>query len=451
MGSYAQCWLDDLHVGSSKNDIDTGLITLFRASDKVITSELPNPAPEFLQHYQEALAEDPECRVIYYETPAKLIKDRLAVLGYDLETAKAAFKIWIEHERRQNANMVEKWQFSHSDSRELMLGNYENDERVLAALTPELWITTLKEIKASRLQPDRYGRYEGPHQDAVVGFMLSNDWYGFPGYDIFVPLRLALEAHSDGQSLIYDVTDLVWGGYFDADEDLVAYGLDEAAGDYRAKSKIIVLTEGKTDAWVLSEAMTLLYPHLRDYYSFLDFENSGFGGGVGNLANIVKAFSGAGIVNNVIALFDNDTAAATACRNLETSGLSDSIAIYRLPYIEFLASYPTLGPSGLSFLDVNGMAASIELYLGPDVLRSGDTKYVPVQWTGYDKSERQYQGEVLDKAKLHARFREKIKEPGDLDSPNWQALRAIFELIFSAFEQKNRKSICRFPAEYYAR
>lgn len=41
----------------------------------------------------------------------------------------------------------------------------------------------------------------------------------------------------------------------------------------------------------------------------------------------------------------------------------------RLPDLEFLKSYPTLGPNGLANMDINGVAASIELYLGNDVLR----------------------------------------------------------------------------------
>ena len=58
--------------------------------------------------------------------------------------------------------------------------------------------------------------------------------------------------------------------------------------------------------------MQLLYPHLADYFTFMDFEGARVGGGAGNLANIVKAFAGAGIVNKIIAIFDNDTAGEAA-------------------------------------------------------------------------------------------------------------------------------------------
>ena len=142
--------------------------------------------------------------------------------------------------------------------------------------------------------------------------MLSNGWYGYPGYDYYVPLRLAIEAFNDGQKLLYDLTDLVQGGYFDIEDDFIEYGPFSDTEQYASKSKIIVLTEGKSDSWILHDSMCLLYPHLTKYYSFLDFETTEYGGGVGNLVNTIKAFSGSGIVNNVIALFDNDTAAQTA-------------------------------------------------------------------------------------------------------------------------------------------
>lgn len=64
----------------------------------------------------------------------------------------------------------------------------------------------------------------------------------------------------------------------------------------------MILTEGRSDASLLNDALHLLYPHLADYFSFMDFAE--YGGGAGQLANLVRAFSGAGIVNRVVALFD---------------------------------------------------------------------------------------------------------------------------------------------------
>ncbi|WP_200250837.1 HEPN/Toprim-associated domain-containing protein [Thiococcus pfennigii] len=451
MGSYAQCWLDDLFVGSSKNDIDTEIISLFRPQDKVITASLTGNLPSHLKHYREALDEDPELKVIYYEAPVDVVRDRLNILGYDLDTAKEAFRTWISEEHKRAQEMAEEWNGKDSDSRDLMKGHYDKECEILSKLSPESWIENLKVIQASGLETNYYGRYEGPHEDTAIGYMLSNDWYGYPGYDLFVPLRLAIEAFENSRKLIYDLTDLVWSEYFDYDEDFVEYGLDISASEYSSKSKTIVLTEGKTDAWILSESFNLLYPHLKNYFSFLDFESTGYGGGVGNLANVVKAFAGAGIVNNVIALFDNDTAAVSACKGLEKISLPPNIAIRHLPELELLKSYPTIGPSGSVDLDVNGMAASIELYLGEDVLRMDDNSLVSIQWTGYDKSAKQYQGEVLEKSLLQDRFKDKLSRAQNGEQLDWRDLDAVFQLLFNSFVEKNRKTICKRASEYYAR
>jgi hypothetical protein len=451
MGSYAQCWLDDLFVGSTKNDIDTELISLFRPQDKIVRVSPINDLPIYLEHYRESLKEDPELKIVYYEAPIEIVRDRLDILGYDLPVAQEAFRSWIREERNRAMEMAVEWQEKESESRHLMVSHYKKLCDILSTLSPEIWMEGLKEIRASGLKTNYFGRYEGPYEDTTIGYMLSNDWYGYPGYDLFVPLRLAIETCGNGGKLIYDVTDLVWSEYFDYDEDFVEYGVGESASEYSSKSKTIVLTEGKTDTRILDESLRFLYPHLKEYFSFLDFESSGFGGGVGNLANVVKAFVGAGIVNNVIALFDNDTAAAAAFKGLEKIIMPPNIVIQHLPELDLLRNYPTIGPSGSVNLDINGIAASIELYLGEDVLRINGDTLVPIQWTGYDKLTKKYQGEVLEKAQLHDRFTDKLARARNGEECDWQGLQAVFHMLFTSFLCRNRNMICKRASEYYAR
>ena len=449
MGAYAHCWLDDLFVGSSKDDIDLNLISLFRPRDKVIAAAPLGAIPVNLEHYRSALEEDSELQVVYYETDVKTVRDRLEVLGYDMQATEDAFRLWAKAEHVRTLESIRELHERDSHSRDVLEEHYQANANILASLTPQSWLDGLRLIRSSGLKVNHYGRYEGPHEKTLIGYMLSNDWYGFPGCDFFVPLRLAIEACDNGRSLMYDLTDLIWSGYFDYTDDFVSHGLDIAISNYSSKAKTIVLTEGKTDAWILSESLKLLYPHLDDYFSFLDFDSSGFGGGVGNLANVVKAFAGSGIVNNIVALFDNDTAACAACKTLDALSLPDNIAVRRLPTNRLLDSYPTLGPSGLMNIDVNGIAASIELYLGEDVLRGKDGNLMPVQWTGYDRQIKKYQGEVQDKASLHNRFQEKLARRVITGGQEWDDLRSVLKVIFFAFAGKRREAICRLASDYY--
>ncbi len=451
VGSYSQCWLDDLYVGSCKNDIDTELISLFRPQDKIICALPMNDLPKHLEHYTESVLEDPELKAVYYETPIDVVRDRLDLLGYDLVTAREAFREWITEEKNQALESLGRWQEEDFKCGDYLVRKYRKEIEILSSLSPEFWIECLKKIRASGLETNYYGRYEGEHEDTAIGYMLSNRWYGYPGYDRLVPLRLAIEACNNRGKLIYDMTDLVWSGYFEENEDFVEYGIGISASEYNSGSKTIVLTEGKTDAWILEKSLSFLYPHLKDYFSFLDFEATGFGGGVGNLANVVKVFAGAGIVNNVIALFDNDTAAASACKGLKRVDIPSNIAIRHLPELDILRDYPTIGPSGSVNLNINGIAASIELYLGEDVLRIDGKNFVPIQWTGYDKSVKKYQGEVLEKTKLQVRFKDKLTRAQKGEELDWQGMRTVFQILFTSFLDKNRKSICKKAHEYYSR
>ena len=449
MSSYAQCWLGDFYLGSSRNEIDPNLMALFRASDKILLKEPIPDLTEHLRHYREQLEKDGSLRIIYFEAPGHIARDRLDIMGYTFSTSKQAFQQWISGELEHNREMIRSMQLKNGELSELMTDFYQREIEILAALTPESWIEGLTYIRSSGLQPNTYGRYEKPRN--LIDYMLSKDWYGFPGYDSYVPLRLAIEACEAGANLIYDLTELVWSQYYDYEDDFIEYGMDISSAEYASKARIIVLTEGKTDAWILTESLKILYPHLYDYFSFLDFELTGFGGGVGNLANIVKAFAGTGIVNSIIALFDNDTAAAAACKTLHAVRLPSNIVIRQLPELPLLKEYPTIGPSGEITQNVNGIAASIELYLGEDVLRGESGHLVPVQWTGYDRGMNRYQGEVIDKPELHKRFRRKMENSNGVPGDEWDGLRAVFNVIFHVFDEKQRHLICEYPRDYFSR
>jgi len=158
----------------------------------------------------------------------------------------------------------------------------------------------------------------------------------------------------------------------------------------------------------------------------------------------VKAFAGAGILNKVVAIFDNDTAAEAAIRSLRNIRLPTNIQIMKLPPCSSLNDYPTVGPSGPVTMNVNGIAGSIDLYLGNDVLREEDSKLAPVQWTGYEAGVGKYQGEVLFKDRLHERFKKKLQASSEaeiLEASDWADIRLVLSTIFRAFHGFDEKHI----------
>jgi hypothetical protein len=444
MESYAECWIGSFYVGATKNDIDPGLISLVRASDKHIVTTNGRELPYVLRRWIRDVDEDEPVDAVFYRTPARVIRDRLELQGYTLEAAQDAFVVSLKARVRYLAEAVEGEHGSF----------FKGEHELLASTSIDDWMSALRHIKDNDLKHN----FHGPTNEwdgGLHGYMLNHEWYGYEGPDLKVGLRLAIEICSDDDEFVYDVTDLVLAGDFEANADLVEYALALSASAYANSGKTIILTEGRTDSRILENALRLLYPHLADYYSFMDFEASRVQGGAGHLVNLVKAFSGSGIVNRVVALFDNDTAAAAALRGLRGVTVPQNLRVMTLPSLDSLTRYPTLGPSGDALLDVNGIAGCLELYLGDDILRDDHGQLAPVQWTGFDPAIRKYQGEVTNKDALHARFGDRvarcIADCTVLSRTDWSGLDVILQEIFRAFREADGRDFRELHVQYHQR
>jgi hypothetical protein len=207
---------------------------------------------------------------------------------------------------------------------------------------------------------------------------------------------------------------------------------------------VVVLTEGSTDAEFLKASLALLFPHLTDLVRFLDYETERRPeGGASALIRMVRAFAAAGIANRIVAVFDNDAAAADCLRAFNTANLPKQVQVIRYPDFELGTSYPTLGPptvtspqGSIALANINGLAASIELYLGKDVLRGPDDALCPIQWKSFLAGIGRYQGEVTHKDLVHKAFRAKYRaasdDPALITKQDWQDMRLVLESILKA-------------------
>lgn len=116
---------------------------------------------------------------------------------------------------------------------------------------------------------------------------------------------------------------------------LASSALRDLRSEEELRGPVVILTEGKSDAQILSIALELLYPHLQDLLRVWEFDMKNEGG-AGALVKAVKAFAAAGISNRVVALFDNDTAAVAALRALNPLSLPSNIQTRQYPPIELL-------------------------------------------------------------------------------------------------------------------
>ena len=446
MSSYATLSLGSFELWVTRNEVDPGLMWIFRPLDKRIERidkrDRRRLAQYIVEEYIDEYDERNPFSIVEYTCTTAIARDRMDLKGFTYEVAEAIFKKELEADAQRYEGYLE-WE------RTPYVSNlWEERLALLRHITLGRWQDALTRIREEHLTIETLdGLPDTDGQLPILRYMLEDQsgFYGFPGDDYRHGIRVALETAGPLESLTYNLTNLVVGGWVAETDDLVAVAERSMDEDFLLLQRVIVLTEGDTDREVLERSLRLLYPHLAEYFHFFHVTGKKLGGGVGELANLVRAFAAANVCYRILALFDNDTAARAALSNLDPDNLPSNIVVRHYPNIALAEDYPTLGPSGKARMDVNGLAGSLELYLGQDVLKDDEGVFPPVQWKGYEPKLRAYQGEILDKPKVLDRFIAKLARceacPDQVDHYDWEGLRAIIHSMRMAFHHAAAQAI----------
>ena len=450
MGSYSTIYVGNFEIDSDKNDVNPFFLSVFQESDKRITTVTRENEELFSKYYDVDELEEDEIlsfELIQLVCPVRIVLDRLNLLGFTKGVAERGFQEGLKVEIEKIKNYTPKHPaMDLSDF-------YSEKYKILKSLNFEEWKKALPEVM--ELKRRRISRHDSEFDNypPLIRYMLDEQWFGIPegNYSEYRHvLRIILEAFDENEELIYDLTDVAEGGWVNL-EHLFDYSDDDISPIHDISRRIIVITEGSTDTFILERSLKLLYPHLAEYFRFLDFKGTNIAGGASALAHTVKAFAGVGITNRIIALFDNDTGAEDALKTLNGVTLPKNIEVLRYPEIELANNYSTIGPTGIAKMNVNGLAGSIELYLGKDVLIGEDGNQIPVQWKGYVQSLRKYQGEIISKSDVQNKFMEKLKlceiDPSMIEKFDWIGIRAIINSMITAFHKKDEENILRIISE----
>ena len=88
-------------------------------------------------------------------------------------------------------------------------------------------------------------------------------------------------------------------------------------------------------------------------------------------------------------------------------------------------------------MNINGLACSLELFFGSDILTDSYGKLTPIQWKGYDDKLRRYHGEILRKQEIQESFAAKLvlarQDVSLLKSQDWAPMETIVQSLISAF------------------
>lgn len=413
MSSYAELMVGDLPVLVFRNGVPPHVLALFK--------------DDWLVHV-EGVSDDrftEPVDLIQYKVGAQELVLRLETLGIHASAVARKFDESVESRRAFLHEFMTAWLGSDLAAGEGCL----KELRLLDRLTIAEWGQMLRTSV-----PDLDAATTGSREWLLS---LLQEWDARPA------LMACLMA--DPKSIVsLDLTEVAFEGYLDGElSSLASRSLADIRSNTLIDSPLIVLTEGKTDSEFLSIALEVLHPNLTDLVTFLDFEQKPEGG-AGALVKTVKAFSSAGVANRVVAIFDNDTAASAALRNLDIATLPANVKVLQYPNISIASRYPTLGPptwqsprGAIAIADVNGLACSLELYLGADVLKSRNGYFYPVRWSSFVSGPNQYQGEVSAKAEIHTAFRSKasraLGQREAIVEEDWANLSEILTAIITAF------------------
>lgn len=442
MGSYAPLTIGGYELFQTKSYVDPNAMSVFSEGDRVAvlvsaapgsaTESTPIPASWSRSELSEYRDDDREVRIVY-RTSAGAVADRLEAMGISIGELRSAF----DRRLLQRADEISDGAEDDDVSRRAL-------SKMLRESTFLDWSSAFQEFMADNLQPSWPSIAPKALRTEMMRFIAEEAedgaFFGLPG-DARWLLRAVTEVCRPDLVVEYDITELVLSGYYELHEPVAERAMSNLRKEGRHNAPLVVLTEGSTDAVALAGALHVLAPHLEGYLTFPDFEAANAAGGTGRLVASIRAFAAAGILNRTIALFDNDVAGRAALRSLAGTRLPVSLRVATLPELPIAREYPTRGPSGTSHQDVNGRAASIELYFGEDVLRGEDGDLMPVTWGGRDVALDDWQGEVADKQELQRRFREKLRraseDPTLVETLDWAGMRLILDCILRTFTDRD--------------
>ncbi|MFB8343291.1 HEPN/Toprim-associated domain-containing protein [Brucella cytisi] len=202
----------------------------------------------------------------------------------------------------------------------------------------------------------------------------------------------ALNAANSDIEVIWEFGPLVSNGWA---------SIDDFQPGARRVQKVLVATEGVSDARIIKRALETLRPDVADFFYFVDLDERHPFWGAGSLVKFAEGLLRIDVQNKVLFVFDNDAEGVDAYRRLSNLSLPANMRSMLLPDLEEFRSFTTRGPEGISKSDINGRAAAIECYLDLHLPNYGEAQ---VLWNNYKKDVNAWHGALEYKESYQRHF-----------------------------------------------
>lgn len=375
MGTMITLGVGKLEISWGKNNIFDNFCDLFQ----------PEDWKDIKYYYAENIVETKKG----YSRNLSLVKPRLDLLGYTLNNIK---------------NIYDGVYNEYCDG----MGEYAEE-----VLTFEEYFNVFSRIDLSKVNTLTeyddwdFGEYATKciFVDVEIQRLLKrySDGHGGEFYEN-LPSRLLIRVLCENPTakdlpLQWYMLDHVESGWY-KEEDLAPHLED--------KDKILIVTEGKTDTFILQTSINTLFPEVSDFFYFIDMQDNYPFTGTGNLYNFASGLTKIKIQNKTIIVFDNDEAGIFSYKKCKEKLVTiPNLKFYHLPDLPEFKNFLTIGPNGDAYQDINGKAVSIECFLD----LSFDSNRTPqVRWTIYNDKSNQYQGALIAKDEYTRIFKKSLLE-----------------------------------------
>jgi hypothetical protein len=407
MGTMINLALGRLEVDWGKNSVFTNHAALYQLSDiKQVPSyyagdDWPNGEP--IIEYHEGLSK-----------PLRHVVDRLELLGFTLKAVEEQYReLHVLHQMDEQPIPFQRLSTALKEVDVTQVnGNYGEDYDPGKFVRREILdrLALASEVDQTGLRPDHW----------EVDMLLEN-------FSPYGALRLLAENPKNADlEVSWDYGPLVEAGWAQVESFKPSPAPDQC---------FLLVTEGSSDSKILAHALRMLRPHIADFFKFVDMEEGYPFSGTGNLFRFTQGLVSIGILNNVVVIYDNDAegfAKSTATKRLS---LPPNFRVMQLPRLAAFEHFPTHGPTGPAYMDINGKAASIECYL--DLNQAGLPAPL-VHWSSFNQESGVYQGEIDHKGQFMKDFLAVRRIPKGYDTSKLEAvLDAIVVECVAIAEQKN--------------
>lgn len=390
MGSYSQMTIADYPIFSAKNSFYNELVNLIFLPEDFITEERTNSSKNELVWGDQYENDEDKYEFKGYRQNVKVCKERLEIFGMTIQKARMEFP---------NAKKISAEEEVYSFP--------------ISKITYNQYLKEISDIISTN--DYNYEQLYTNFRDALIAGEL-----GIYGQSLSSQLYSILSVSPEDATVEYDLSDIINNGW-----------VNESEVKEIIFEKILVLTEGRTDVEFISASIKKLYPHLFPYFHFIDFNEYKVESNASALVKLVTAFAAVNIKHPIIALFDNDTTGLMEMKRLNQVPMESNIKVLKLPDLALAKKYPTVGPTGVKKMNINGLACGIEMYLGKDVLIYNEA-YIPVHWKAYNDKENKYQGEISEKNMVQEKFRKKLKSD---EFSDFTDMDLILKQLFTAFQR----------------